>query len=200
MEGMAEVYTAMIMAPTGRLDVATIGQGKSSWTIPGPRAPISKFEDSLRDIRYCVDTNIAQESKLRRHQFSRYLGLLQELCDKSWLRGIHVHRYPKCRRQQWCRQVLVSLCERTDQDHHSNRYKDQQGSLFYNGGNQVNTQPVYAAAYMIQSSPSVICPYYNGTGSYKSSTGLAYNVVCGGAYDNGIDINSASATSETPKF
>lgn len=76
---------------------------------------------------------------------------------------------------------------------HSHRYKDNQGTLFYNPAT-LNTQPVYAAAYMIQSSPSMICPYFNDTISYRSSTGLAYYVVCGGQYNNGIDITGGGST------
>ena len=47
---------------------------------------------------------------------------------------------------------------------------------------------------MIQSSPSMICPYFNDTISYRSSTGLAYYVVCGGQYNNGIDITGGGST------
>jgi len=69
----------------------------------------------------------------------------------------------------------------------SHRDKDTQGTLFYNSA-QLNSQPVYAAAYMVQSSPSMICPYFNDTASYRSSTGLGYYIVCGGQYNNGVDI------------
>ena len=81
---------------------------------------------------------------------------------------------------------------------HSHRYKDTQGSFYSNAGATLNGQPVYAAAYMIQSSPSMICPYFNDTISYRSSTGLAYYVVCGGQYNNGIDITGGGST--TSKF
>lgn len=76
---------------------------------------------------------------------------------------------------------------------YSHRYKDTQGTLFYNSAS-LNGQPVYAAAYMIQSSPSMLCPYYNDTISYRSSTGLAYYVVCGGQYSNGIDVTGGGST------
>lgn len=98
-------------------------------------------------------------------------------------------------------QVLVSFSlahatrERLTLRVPSNRYKDTQGSLFYNP-NQLNGQVVYAAAYMVQSSPSMICPYYNATAGYRSSTGLAYFVVCGGQYLNGVDMGSATPNSE----
>lgn len=96
--------------------------------------------------------------------------------------------------------AMIPGLRNIDLFNHSHRYKDTQGTLFANTGT-LNSQPVYAAAYMIQSSPSMICPYYNNTISYKSSTGLAYYVVCGGQYSNGIDIaGGGSTTSKLPEL
>jgi hypothetical protein len=89
--------------------------------------------------------------------------------------------------------------ERTDVDHDSHRYRDLQGTLAYSGGS-LNSQVIYAAAYMIQSSPSLICPYYNNTGSYKSSNSLAYYIVCGGQYSNGMDIDAPASTNTPSKI
>jgi hypothetical protein len=88
--------------------------------------------------------------------------------------------------------------KRTDLDRHSERYRDSQGSLYYNSA-QVSGQAVYAAAYMIQSSPSLICPYYNNTASYKSSNTLGYYIVCGGQYSNGMDIDAPASTNTPSK-
>jgi hypothetical protein len=88
--------------------------------------------------------------------------------------------------------------ERTDMDRHSERYRDSQGSLYYNGST-ANAQSVYAAAYMIQGSPSLICPYYNNTSLYKSSNTLAYYIVCGGQYSNGMDIDAPASTNTPSK-
>jgi hypothetical protein len=98
-----------------------------------------------------------------------------------------------------CSATIPHLLD-TDLVNRSHRYKDTQGTLFANAAT-LNSQPVYAAAYMIQSSPSMICPYYNNTISYRSSTGLAYYVVCGGQYSNGIDIaGGGSTTSKLPEL
>jgi len=43
------------------------------------------------------------------------------------------------------------------------------------------TTGIYAAGYMLQSSPGMICPYYD-RGSYTGSSN-AYSVVCGYYYD-----------------
>lgn len=139
----------------------------------------------------------------RPYRCSGHLGLLQELCVEDQLRGIYIHGRSDWN-QRWKRQMLVSLQSRlsmegTNINDHSNRYRDTQGTLYYNGSSS-NGLPVYAAAYMIQSSPSMICPYYNGTASYRSSTGLAYYIVCGGQYTNGIDINSVNTPSAHPIF
>jgi len=98
-----------------------------------------------------------------------------------------------------CSAIIAGL-KNTNIANHSHRYKDNQGTLFYNPAT-LNTQPVYAAAYMIQSSPSVICPYFNDTISYRSSTGLAYYVICGGQFNNGIDVTGGgSTTSKLPEL
>ena len=99
-----------------------------------------------------------------------------------------------------CNSVTIPVCKVLTSANQSHRYKDTQGTLFYNPA-QLNGQAVYAAAYMIQSSPSMICPYYNDTTSYRSSTGLEYYVVCGGQYSNGMDIaGGGSTTSKFPEL
>lgn len=126
--------------------------------------------------------------------------MLQRLCFENQLRCFYVHRHTECGCEQRFWPVLVSevpwslSMRKTNVANHSHRYRDNQGTLFYNPAT-LNGQAVYAAAYMIQSSPSMICPYFNDTISYRSSTGLAYYVVCGGQYNNGIDISGGGSTS-----
>jgi hypothetical protein len=80
---------------------------------------------------------------------------------------------------------------------HSHRYKDFQGNLYYNGSTASGNTPIYAAAYMVQSSPSMICPYYNDTAAYRSSTGLGYYIACGALYYTGTDISTTQTTSKS---
>jgi hypothetical protein len=87
----------------------------------------------------------------------------------------------------------------TDIVNHSHRYKDFQGSLYYNGSTVGGLQ-VYGAAYMVQSSPSMICPYFNDTAAYRSGTGLGYYIACGALYYTGTDISTTRTTSKSPEL
>lgn len=80
----------------------------------------------------------------------------------------------------------------------SNHYKDTQGNLYPNSSNIVaNTynNPIYASAYVIQFSPSMVCPYYNNTNSYTSSAGTAYAILCGNEFNNLADMAGGGAAS-----
>ena len=54
--------------------------------------------------------------------------------------------------------------------------------------------PVYAAAYMIQYSPILLCPSQDGNTNYTSAGGRQYTVICGGYYDGGIDSGLAATS------
>jgi hypothetical protein len=55
--------------------------------------------------------------------------------------------------------------------------------------------PIYAAAYIIQYSPSLLCPSQDGNTNYTSASGRSYTIVCAGYYDGGVDTGSAAAPS-----
>jgi hypothetical protein len=57
---------------------------------------------------------------------------------------------------------------------------------------------VYAAAYMIQSSPSMICPYYDRA-SLTGSASNVYQIVCG-YYYTGAGYGSISTNAVSCKF
>jgi len=139
-----------------------------------------------------------------RYQQSRHLRLFQRLCLKDQLRSFHFCRHSDFRnRRYW--QVLVSAVAYSARSraptyiaNYSHRYKDTQGTLYYNGSTAPNSGPqIYAAAYMVQSSPSMLCPYYNDSASYRSSTGLGYYVACGASYFTGTDIAQTRTTSKS---
>ncbi|KAM0717693.1 hypothetical protein Q7P37_007545 [Cladosporium fusiforme] len=75
-------------------------------------------------------------------------------------------------------------------------YRDFQGSLYFNGSTSLDGQKVYASAYMFQSSPSMVCPYFNNTAMYTTSSGQAWFVICGGEYTPG----GAISTTAVPTF
>lgn len=71
----------------------------------------------------------------------------------------------------------------------SYRLNGQQGTRYYNNtcyaSDQTTCTPlvntannVYAAAYLLQSSPTLLCPYYNGQ-YYTDPSGVTYYIMCG---------------------
>lgn len=81
-----------------------------------------------------------------------------------------------------------------------------QGSLYYNGTcqnhdsscpsnttfNQVNN---YAAVYLLQSSPSLLCPYYDGQ-IYSDASGQQWQIYCGYGNAGAGVASTARAASE----
>jgi hypothetical protein len=67
--------------------------------------------------------------------------------------------------------------------------------LYYNNSMTFDSAPVYAAAYMIQYSPILLCPAQDGNTNYTSAGGRQYTVICGGYYDGGIDSGNAATSS-----
>ena len=76
----------------------------------------------------------------------------------------------------------------------SHRYKDAQGTLYINNSVTYDYAPVYAAAYIIQYSPILLCPSQDGNTNYTSAAGRSYTIVCAGYYDGGVDTGFTAAS------
>jgi hypothetical protein len=76
----------------------------------------------------------------------------------------------------------------------SHRYKDAQGTLYLNNSVTYDYAPVYAAAYIIQYSPILLCPSQDGNTNYTSAAGRSYTIVCAGYYDGGVDTGFTAAS------
>lgn len=86
--------------------------------------------------------------------------------------------------------ILLHLLDSSDLIN-SHRYQGTQGSLFY------NTATVqYAAAYLLQSSPTQLCPYYNNT-AYTDPVGNVWQIFCGfNVADGPAVVSTTSAMGE----
>ena len=63
----------------------------------------------------------------------------------------------------------------------SHFYNGTQGTYAYAGsGATLGSEAVYAAAYMVQPNPALVCPYYHQQ-YYTDGNGNTYYVVCGNA-------------------
>lgn len=85
----------------------------------------------------------------------------------------------------------------------------QQGNLYYDGTCQTHDSSCpsnttynilnnYAAVYLLQSSPSLLCPYYNGQ-IYSDPSGQQWQVYCGYANSGATAASTTRAASKLTK-
>lgn len=73
----------------------------------------------------------------------------------------------------------------------SHRFQGQQGSLFYN-----TATAQYAAVYLLQASPTQLCPFYNNA-RYTDPAGNVWQVFCGySALDAVLPASTTAAAGE----
>lgn len=75
----------------------------------------------------------------------------------------------------------------------SNFYDGQQGDLTYSAGTTLATYPIYGSGYLLQASPNLLCPYYNGT-YYFDANNVPYLIYCGFTASGGTDGTGAGIT------